>query len=306
MRTAPDGDTAIPLIHGSWLANRQDLVVALRLAARSVVRDPDLLLDAFRCAFVDAEVARARGHPSGQMLRRMLRDGLAALPDLRAAHPDVDAAAEEVAFAAGIRDITDPLTERPEPTRRRRSIRVAGDGFLYVCEVCSGTARCKSAKAAIVRPIDWGPLMSVRAPVPLISGQAASVFRLVVCCGDCRRRRIGRCEHEDFDGFDQRWVRCEALVPGSIYCDRHRTGRPAGARSAYQFGDDSGSRRAGVPCDDDYIARAAETRERAEHDASAQIAKRMVDICTHLGIDRASRLPASGPWLVPCLRSPTA
>jgi hypothetical protein len=259
----------IPLLRGSFLAKHPDLLLILRLAATGRVRDPDALVLAFTYAFVDAEVARAsygRGELSRE-LHALQRDALAPLPEFRAPHVDVDAAAIEIAAEQRDRLRTDPLYELTEPLRSRLRLRVPRNGFPYQCEVCRTTGLCASAKGAIVRPIDWGSILSASGRFPLIDGGAA-VFRLVLCCVPCRRRAVRRCEHEQLDAFEQRWERCHALSLGSAYCARHRSRAAERGRRL-----DTAQRRVPLtPRDADYGPRANGEQRR--------------------------------PWLVPCLPRP--
>jgi hypothetical protein len=67
------------------------------------------------------------------------------------------------------------------------------------------------------------------APVP------DGIVRYMITCSRCRRRALKRCHDEQFDGFEDRWVRCAQLAIGADYCAAHQGREPQRERRAYDW-----------------------------------------------------------------------
>lgn len=242
--------------------NPQDLFRVVLAAAHGNVRDPDLLGSALVCTFVDAELARIDAQEDrAQALLRLQHHALRLLPELRAACGPVDAAAREIVKYQRSRQREDPTYELPAP---RPPLRIPSNGIPYRCEACGTIDRISSRKAAIVVPVHWAP-NCVGGSIPLVSGHPHGHYRLVVCCRRCRRRKLKRCFDEQFDGFGRRWIRCDELVVGRDYCERHRSPEAERERGSYdqRLRPDTGRRRTPrITRTEDYLLPPSQGRQR--------------------------------------------
>ena len=144
------------------------------------------------------------------------------------------------------------LTDRGEPPLR------GGEGLRTGCEACGEVFPVKRPKG-VIREVWWSdhalqappkevefllkgiaeqkglvPLGRARfgvvwEPVPPgVAPHPSGQVRRVVTCPRCRRRRLGRCEHEAIHSGG--WQRCGQLTTSSIYCEEHQEHRYRRAR----------------------------------------------------------------------------
>ena len=147
--------------------------------------------------------------------------------------------------------LIDLLTDRGEPKLR------GSEGLRTGCEACGEVFPVKRPKG-VLREIWWSD-NALRAPPeahflskgieeqmglvpagrarfgvvwepvpPGVAPHPSGEVRRVVTCPGCRRRRLGRCEHEAIRSGG--WRRCGQLTTSSIYCEEHQEHRYRRAR----------------------------------------------------------------------------
>jgi len=197
-------------------------------ASEGLVPRVDDLPAALRLAFVGWVVATNRGEKEhAEYFLALQTEAIALLPELRVRVTAVEGAAHSLEAEHSAKEAGDLSYRAPavlESVRRRGRIVVPRGGIPYRCEVCEQTASLMTAKARIVVPVAWGPMEAANGPARVVAAGLGELYRLVVCCRRCVRRKLSRCRNELWDG--DAWLRCGRLAVGANYCEEDR-GRPA-------------------------------------------------------------------------------